>query len=55
MVSRGFCPQCGSPFAFSRLYGMSDIVARGQPWGQKADGDDPSRCTVLTMDIFVVQ
>jgi hypothetical protein len=45
-VSRGFCPQCGSPL-FSRLSGMSDVV------GVRVSSlDDPSHYRP-TMDIFV--
>jgi hypothetical protein len=46
MVSRGFCPQCGSP-VFSRLSGMSDIV--GVRVGSL---DDPSGYRPV-VDIFV--
>ena len=45
-VSRGFCPECGSPL-FSRLSGMPDVV--GVRVGSL---DDPSRYHP-TMDIFV--
>jgi len=45
-VSRGFCPECGSPL-FSRLSGMPDIV--GVRVGSL---DDPSRYRPA-MDIFV--
>ena len=45
-VSRGFCPECGSPL-FSRLSGMPGVV--GVRVGSL---DDPSRYRP-TMDIFV--
>ena len=45
-VSRGFCPECGSPL-FSRLSGLSDVV--GVRVGSL---DDPSSYQP-TMDIFV--
>jgi hypothetical protein len=45
-VSRGFCPECGSP-VFSRLSGLPDVV--GVRVGSL---DDPS-CYRSTMDIFV--
>jgi hypothetical protein len=45
-ISRGFCPECGSPL-FSRLSGMADIV--GVRVGSL---DDPSRYHPV-MDIFV--
>jgi hypothetical protein len=47
-VSRGFCPECGSPL-FSRLSGMPDVV--GVRVGSL---DDPSRYRP-TMDIFVTR
>ena len=45
-VSRGFCPECGSPL-FSRLSGLPEVV--GVRVGSL---DDPSGYR-LTMDIFV--
>ena len=47
-VSRGFCPECGSPL-FSRLSGLPDVV--GVRVGSL---DDPS-CYRPTMDMFVAR
>jgi hypothetical protein len=47
-VSRGFCPECGSPL-FSRLSGLADVV------GVRVGSLDDPRHYRPTMDIFVAR